>query len=139
MTSERCFSPIERGFFAAMEFIRASTPDSAAFLTSADTQLGLFGGRTALFSAPLTGAAPDSLLTQMRARGVEYALLTPLRPPEDQLVPTFTAACRSVEVVREFAAVTLVLRVPPPGRTPAPDACAALKRYTTERWKSNLW
>jgi len=139
MASERCFSPIERGFFAAMDFIRSSTADTAAFLTSADTQLGLFGGRRALFSAPLTGSAPDSVFAQMRARVVEYALLTPLRPPDDQLVPTFTGACRSVELVREFPAVTLVLRVPPPGRAPAPDACAALQRYNTEQWKSNLW
>jgi hypothetical protein len=119
--------------------VKQSTPDSAVFLTAADAQLGYFADRRALFTK-MTGAADaPSLLGYMRTHGVEYAILSPIRPPDDQQLGWLRQVCRELEVVKEFPAVTLVLRVAPANAPPRANACAELERYETSAIRSHLW
>jgi 4-amino-4-deoxy-L-arabinose transferase-like glycosyltransferase len=139
ITSPACFNDVERGFFQAASFIRTATPDSAAFLTAADAQLAYLTGRQTEFFADVAGIAPDSLLGALRDRRVSYVVLTPLRPPQAQLAPTLAAACRELELVREFGGSTLLLRIAPPNSPLRENACESIDRYSRSMINQTLW
>jgi 4-amino-4-deoxy-L-arabinose transferase-like glycosyltransferase len=131
-TSPTCFPEAGRAFLAAVRFIRDSTPDSAVFLTSTDTQLGYLAARRSLRTDLVESRDRDTLPAYLRARRVEYVLLTPLRPSWGQLVPWLVPNCREFSVVRELPATTLVLRVAQDGAQPSENACDDLQRYVLE-------
>jgi 4-amino-4-deoxy-L-arabinose transferase-like glycosyltransferase len=138
-TSPACFGEVERGFFTAMDFIRRSTPDSAVFLTSTDAQVGYFANRRTVFAPAVARRDPATILDGLRARGVEYILLTPVRPPREQLVTLFQQKCGELEVMKEFPAITLALRLLPGGVRPRENACTAIDRYIKADIRSPLW
>ncbi len=139
-TSVGCFPEAERGFFAAMSFIRRSTPDSAIFMAGTDHQLSYFTERRVLLATTVEARDHTALLAELRARGVEYVFLTPVRAPYAQLFPVLKQGCGDLEVVKEFPAVTLLLRVIPEGRSsPHGIACADLQRYEKSGVRSTLW
>jgi hypothetical protein len=138
-SSERCAGPAEHGFFAAMHYIREQSPDTAIFLTATDHQLGFLGNRRALFVGAVQARQPGDLIAELRASGVDYILLTPIRPPSTQLLPLLSRMCDQLEPVREFPAVTLILRVRDQHLPSGEDACAHLKRYELSDVRSNLW
>lgn len=138
-TSAECYSETERGFFAAMTFIGDSTPRTAVVVTTADTQLGYFSERRALFPRGLTRLRPEALFDTLRTRGAEYVLLTPIRPPDEQLFPVLQAGCENLLVVKEFSAVTLLLRVSQTESKPPQNACVGIERYAKAGMRSVLW
>lgn len=137
-TSPGCYTEVQRGFFAALEHIRRSTPDTAIVASMKEATVGYLTGRRVLM--PETADAPDgpTLLADLRARGVDYVLLTPLRISRPQHLTVLLQVCRDLAVEAEYSPVTLLLRVPAPGERlpPAADACEALQRYEREnvRW-----
>lgn len=139
-TSPACYSDVERGFFAAMSHLRQFTPDTAVVLTTTDAQVGYLANRRALFSFRVRSLSPDDLIRRLRADRVEFVLLTPVRPPHEQLLHVLLPACDAFEVVGEFPAITLLLRLAPPRSSPTHEnACKALQRYEESRITSSLW
>jgi 4-amino-4-deoxy-L-arabinose transferase-like glycosyltransferase len=138
-TSGGCFDDVTRGFFSAAAFIRSETPDSAAFLVAPDAQFAYLTGRKTVFSPVVARFAPESLLSVLRVRHVGYVVLTPLRSPRQQLVPTLAASCRELEPVRDFGASTVLLQIAPPNAAPAGDACDTIDRYSKSVINKSLW
>jgi len=128
-TSTGCFDDVSRAFFSAATFVRSSTPDSAAFLVAPDGQFAYLTGRRTLFSPVVARFTADTLLAVLRDRHVGYVLLSPLRPPQQQLVPTLAAACHGLRPVRDFGASTVLLQIAPANESAPDDACDTIDRY----------
>jgi 4-amino-4-deoxy-L-arabinose transferase-like glycosyltransferase len=138
-TSTGCYSEPQRAFFAAMNFVRQSTPDSAVFLTVKEGTLGYLGARRALAHDAVAAGDPAAMLGALRERGVDFVVLTPLQRSQAQHLSELRQACGELELVKEFAPLTFVLRVKPAGSiAPTENACSALERYEREnvRWTS---
>ena len=130
-TAAGCYADIQRGFFAAAEFARTATADSAVFFTMKESTFGYLSQRRVLTPSRLRSPVADSLVPELRARGVEFAVVSPLQPLDDQRVDWLLASCREWRVDREFAGMTILLRLALPGHREA-DACVRLQRYERE-------
>jgi hypothetical protein len=86
--------------------------------------------RTVLSSLAIGGRPAPETFALMRRRSAEYIVLTRLREPAPQLVPTMIEGCHALAVVREYDE-TLLLRLRSPGATSGTGACEALARYTS--------
>jgi hypothetical protein len=126
-----CFPDAERAFFAAAEFVRDATPDSAIILTHIETVLAYESSRTVLLEESVD-PHPDRILGSLRSQGVDYVVLTPLRPLVTQHVRALRDVCGELELVEEFYPVTLLLRVAPPSSTRDVDGCEAIQRFERE-------
>jgi hypothetical protein len=126
-----CFPDAERAFFAAAEFVRDQTPDTAIILTHIETVVAWESSRTVLLVESVD-PDPARILGSLRSQGVDYVVLTPLRPTWAQHVPALREVCGELELVEEFYPVTFLLRVPPPSSPPDTNACDAIQRFERE-------
>jgi hypothetical protein len=128
--SASCYTAMSRGFFRVGDFLRDSTPKLAIVVSGHEALLAYHSERSVLSSLAIGGRTPPATFALMRQRNAEYVVLTRLREPAPQLVPTMTQGCRELEVVREYDE-TLLLRLPEPGAMPGKNACDALVRYSS--------
>ena len=139
-TSPTCFPEQTRGYFAAMRYVRDSLPPDAVIFTSDDALTGYYGERPTVFATTFPARDPVAMETGLRALGVRYMLLSPLRPPHALHVSQWLERCADVSLVKEFPATTLLLSLPlaaePP---PAHNACADIDRYSKSAVNAALW
>jgi 4-amino-4-deoxy-L-arabinose transferase-like glycosyltransferase len=130
-----CYNEVQRAFFAAARFIAVSTPDSAVILTVREATLAYLTGRTIVMQEAIDDREPTAMLSTLRARGIDYTVLTPLREAPAQHVTALQGICGELELVREFHPVTLILAISPRNSTPQRNACSALRRYERDNGK----
>jgi 4-amino-4-deoxy-L-arabinose transferase-like glycosyltransferase len=135
MTSPDCLLPQERAFLDAMRFVRDSTADTSIFLTATEHQMGYLTGRRTLLTVKVDSASLADLPGYLRARGIDYVVVTPMRPPWEHLLPELIAVCRELHLVDEFDPSTLIMRVTQRGVAASTPACDALRRHgASNRW-----
>jgi len=133
MTSTECYSDVQRGFFAALNYVREATPDSAVFLTVSEGAFGYVARRRVVLQLGMPARDSTDMLRYLQGLRVNYVFLTPLRDSRLQHVELLQQICRQLSVVKEFTPSTLILSVNSAGAPPPPDnACTTLQRYERE-------
>ena len=132
MTSTGCYTDVQRGFFAALNFIKGATPDTAVVLTVSEGAFGYVTKRRAVLQLGVPARDSTQMLAYLRERGVDYVFLTPLRDSRLQHVSLLHEICRSLSVVKEFPPATFVLHVTRAGPLPTKNACSDLEQYERE-------
>jgi hypothetical protein len=129
-TNPSCFQRSIGGLLVAARYVRQSTPDTAVVFTFKDAVVGYLSARRAVLPHDIDVRDPADFLPELRARSVDYALLTPLITSEGQSIPALIARCHELAVERVFQGNVLLLRVLPPGAVPAANGCAALEHLS---------
>jgi len=139
-TSEGCFPAERLGFFAAMRYIRQSTPPDAIILTLLDAITNYYTDRQTVYPETVSASSPSEFEATARSAGVRYVLLSPLHPPDALRIPWWIQQCKDLAPVSEFPATTMLLSLPPAGAPqPQPDACADIERYLNSPTNAELW
>jgi len=138
-TSDACFNPERRGFLAAMQYIRQSTPSSGVILTQNDALTYYFSDHKTVDLGAIDAPDASRFESLVRDAGAGYVLLSPMHPPDGLHVDFWQQQCLHLTLVGEFPGTTQLLALAPTGMTAAPNACADIQRYLNSPTNAKLW
>jgi hypothetical protein len=104
-----CITPIQRGFFQAVTFLRDSTVPEAVLISTKEAVLGLYTDHRVLHSQAIRVRLGEDPLGGLRSLGAVAIVLSHVHLW--QVPPAIIDACSDFEVVRSYPEGTDVLRL----------------------------
>jgi hypothetical protein len=122
-----CLSGDHQGFFAALRFVSAETPNDATFVTSKSPELFWYTGRRSVRREDAMAQAPEAFADYLREAGVDYVLLASVHAVDfDRLPARLRPHCDRLRVAFSAPPSTFVLALAPDSAPADSVACRAL-------------
>jgi hypothetical protein len=134
-TSEGCYEPVERAFFAAVMQADREAPAGALFMSPKVATVYFLTGRKSVEELSPRPLEPAKLRQRLRSSGVEYIVLTRIQRDQMWRSERLRQVCDEWEVRGEYADGALLLRrILQPSQEQTQTTCEAFSRFLKGPW-----